>query len=91
MTLKLLYKFYNYILLFNAGPIAEVTMPIDPILRQPKGFATVTFVMPEHAVKAYTALDGTAFCGRMLHLLPARTEKLENESDDGMNLTSFYS
>ncbi|CAH0585622.1 unnamed protein product [Chrysodeixis includens] len=64
------------------GPIAEVTMPIDPILRQPKGFATVTFVMPEHAVKAYTALDGTAFCGRMLHLLPAKTEKLENESDD---------
>lgn len=58
-------------------------MPIDPVSRQPKGFATVTFVMPEHAVKAFTELDGTAFCGRMLHLLPAKTEKLENESDDG--------
>lgn len=58
-------------------------MPIDKVLRQPKGFATVTFVIPEHAVKAYTELDGTAFCGRMLHLLPAKTEKLENESDDG--------
>ncbi|XP_014367177.2 probable RNA-binding protein 19 [Papilio machaon] len=64
------------------GPLAEVNMPIDPILRQPKGFATVTFVMPEHAVKAYTELDGTSFCGRMLHLLPARTEKLEMEEDD---------
>lgn len=64
------------------GPLAEVNMPIDPVLRQPKGFATVTFVMPEHAVKAYTELDGTAFCGRMLHLLPAKTEKLENDDDE---------
>lgn len=58
-------------------------MPIDKVLRQPKGYATVTFVIPEHAVKAYTELDGTAFCGRMLHLLPAKMEKLDNESDDG--------
>ncbi|XP_050350556.1 probable RNA-binding protein 19 [Nymphalis io] len=64
------------------GPLTEVNMPIDPVLRQPKGFATVTFVMPEHAVKAYTELDGTAFCGRMLHLLPAKTEKLIDEEDD---------
>ncbi|CAG4987162.1 unnamed protein product [Parnassius apollo] len=64
------------------GPLAEVSMPIDPILRQPKGFATITFVMPEHAVKAYSDLDGTSFCGRMLHLLPARTEKLDKEEDD---------
>ncbi|CAK1580385.1 unnamed protein product [Parnassius mnemosyne] len=64
------------------GPLAEVNMPIDPILRQPKGFATITFVMPEHAVKAYSELDGTSFCGRMLHLLPARTEKLDKEEDD---------
>ncbi|CAH1638281.1 unnamed protein product [Spodoptera littoralis] len=64
------------------GPLAEVNMPIDPILRQPKGFATVTFVMPEHAVKAYTELDGTAFCGRMLHLLPAKSEKLEDDEDE---------
>ncbi|KAJ8722161.1 hypothetical protein PYW08_004563 [Mythimna loreyi] len=64
------------------GPLTEVNMPIDPISRLPKGFATVTFMMPEHAVKAYTELDGTAFCGRMLHLLPAKTEKLENDDDD---------
>ncbi|CAH2096088.1 unnamed protein product [Euphydryas editha] len=64
------------------GPLAEVNMPIDPILRQPKGFATVTFVIPEHAVKAYTELDGTIFCGRMLHLLPAKAEKTVDEDDD---------
>ncbi|CAG9786817.1 unnamed protein product [Diatraea saccharalis] len=67
------------------GPIAELNMPLDQILRQPKGFATVTFVMPEHAVKAYTELDGTVFCGRMLHLLPAKAEKLENSDDEGLS------
>lgn len=76
--------FEKLVIFLKSGPIAEVNMPIDPILRQPKGFATVTFVMPEHALKAYTELDGTSFCGRMLHLLPARTEKLEKEEDDSM-------
>ncbi|KAM3965303.1 putative RNA-binding protein 19 [Aphomia sociella] len=64
------------------GPLTDVNMPIDPVLRQPKGFATVTFMMPEHAIKAFTELDGTSFCGRMLHLLPAKTDKQENESED---------
>lgn len=65
------------------GPLADVNMPIDPILRQPKGFATITFVIPEHAVKAYTELDGTAFCGRMIHILPAKIEKLDDDGDEG--------
>ncbi|KAI5637264.1 RNA recognition motif domain-containing protein [Phthorimaea operculella] len=64
------------------GPLAEVNYPIDPVLRTPKGFATVTFVMPEHTVRAYSELDGTAFCGRMLHLLPAKQVKEEEPSDD---------
>lgn len=68
------------------GPIAEVNMPIDKILRQPKGFATITFVMPEHAVHAYSELDGTAFCGRMMHLLPAKTDKnVQEDSDVGLS------
>lgn len=70
---------------FITGPLAEVNLPIDQVLRQSKGFATVTFMMPEHAVKAYTELDGTAFCGRMLHLLPAKTEKVDDD-DDGTSL-----
>ncbi|CAK1551172.1 unnamed protein product [Leptosia nina] len=67
------------------GPLADVNMPIDPILRQPKGFATITFVMPEHAVKAYTELDGTAFCGRMMHILPAKTENVDDDDDAGLS------
>jgi len=30
--------------------------------------------MPEHAVKAYTELDGTIFHGRMMHLLPGKAK-----------------
>lgn len=44
-----------------------------------KGFGTVTFLMPEHAVKAYSELDGTILHGRMLHLLPG---KAKDEPDD---------
>lgn len=57
------------------GPLADVTLPVDTHTRRVKGFATVTFVMPDHAVAAYSALDGTVFMGRMLHLLPAKTKK----------------
>ncbi|KAL4715426.1 hypothetical protein ACJJTC_015329 [Scirpophaga incertulas] len=67
------------------GPIAEMNMPIDPVLRQPKGFATVTFVIPENAVKAYTDLDGSIFSGRMLHLLPAKTKNKEDDDDVGLS------
>lgn len=57
----------------TSGPLAEVHMPVDRETRRMKGFATVTFVMPEQAVAAYSKLDGTVFHGRMLHLLPAKT------------------
>lgn len=36
------------------------------------GLAFITFMLPEHAVKAYEALDGQIFQGRLLHLLPAK-------------------
>ena len=38
--------------------------------RKPKGFAFVTFVLPENAVSAFSKLNGTSFQGRLLHLLP---------------------
>lgn len=44
--------------------------------------------MPEHAVKAYSELDGSILDGRMLHVLPAKAksdpmeelDKSENKS-----------
>ncbi|KAK9877154.1 hypothetical protein WA026_016897 [Henosepilachna vigintioctopunctata] len=64
------------------GPLTELNLPIDRSSRKMKGFGTVTFLMPEHAVKAYSDLDGSIFQGRMLHLLPAKAK----DSSDNNNL-----
>ncbi len=37
--------------------------------------------MPEHAVRAYTALDGTAFQGRMLHLLAGKSKTNDDDAN----------
>lgn len=41
--------------------------------------------MPEHAVKAYSELDGSILQGRMLHLLPAKAKDLP----EGLNNTGI--
>lgn len=57
------------------GPIAEISLPIDFYTKQILGYALVTYVFAEHAVKAYSELDGTVFQGRMLHVLPGQPKK----------------
>jgi multiple RNA-binding domain-containing protein 1 len=42
-------------------------MPIDANSKKPKGFAFITFVMPEHATKAFSKLDGNIF---QVHAFP---------------------
>ncbi|KAK9296463.1 hypothetical protein QLX08_009519 [Tetragonisca angustula] len=69
------------------GPLSEVDLPIDRTTRKPKGFGTVTFLMAEHAVKAYSELDGSILDGRMLHLLPAKTKSNPMEELDEKDLT----
>ncbi|XP_035911634.1 probable RNA-binding protein 19 [Anopheles stephensi] len=54
------------------GPVTEVDVPIDSVTRKLKGFGTVTFMIPEHAVTAYNELNGTFLQGRMFHILPAK-------------------
>lgn len=44
-----------------AGPIAEFELPVDTMTKKVKGFAHITFMIPEHAVKAFSELDGTSF------------------------------
>ncbi|XP_032690910.1 probable RNA-binding protein 19 [Odontomachus brunneus] len=68
------------------GPLSEVNLPVDKVTRKPKGFGIVTFLMPEHAIKAYTELDGSVLDGRMLHLLPGMA-KTSLEDIDLENLT----
>uniref|UniRef100_A0A1B6DA95 RRM domain-containing protein n=1 Tax=Clastoptera arizonana TaxID=38151 RepID=A0A1B6DA95_9HEMI len=71
------------------GPLTEVNVPVDRITRKMKGFATITFLLPENAVQAFSSLDGTVLNGRMLHLLPAKSkETKEEEDEEGTNYKS---
>lgn len=38
--------------------------------------------MPEHAVQAYSELNGTFFHGRMFHLLPAKVDESKQDLDE---------
>uniref|UniRef100_A0A665X1Q7 Probable RNA-binding protein 19 n=1 Tax=Echeneis naucrates TaxID=173247 RepID=A0A665X1Q7_ECHNA len=64
------------------GPLSEVLFPIDNLTKKPKGFAFITYMIPEHAVTALAQLDGHIFQGRMLHLLPSTLKKEKTESSD---------
>uniref|UniRef100_A0A8C6A7R9 RNA binding motif protein 19 n=1 Tax=Marmota marmota marmota TaxID=9994 RepID=A0A8C6A7R9_MARMA len=64
------------------GPLSELHYPMDSLTKKPKGFAFVTFMFPEHAVKAYAAVDGQVFQGRMLHVLPSTIRKEASEDAD---------
>ncbi|CAF0804860.1 unnamed protein product [Brachionus calyciflorus] len=61
------------------GPLVEVNMPIDNFSKKPKGFAYITCMFPEKALKAFTDLDGTVYQGRMLHILPAKSKTEQEE------------
>ena len=71
------------------GPLAEINVPIDKNTKQVKGFAFVTYVIPENAVQAYTKLDGSTFQGRLLHIIPGKPpkgeEELDNDNSPGSN------
>ncbi len=54
------------------GPLTESAIPLDKTTNKPMGVAFITFMLPEHAAKAFHELDGQIFQGRLLHLLPAK-------------------
>lgn len=43
------------------GPLSEVHFPIDNLTKRPKGFAFITYMIPENAVTALAQLDGHIF------------------------------
>lgn len=71
------------------GPLSELHYPIDSLTKKPKGFAFVTFMFPENAVKAYAAVDGQVFQGRMLHVLPSTIKKEASEDADTPGSSSY--
>ena len=64
------------------GPLTEVNLPVDRITRRSKGFAFITFMMPEHAVQAFSDLDGSTYQGRLLHLIPGKTKEGEDDETE---------
>ena len=53
---------FKPVLLYSfTGPLTEVSLPIDTLTKKLKGFAFVTYMIPEHAVKAFSELDGIIF------------------------------
>lgn len=74
------------------GPLTEVTIPLDRNTNRPTGLGFVTFMLPEHAVKAYESLDGEVFQGRLLHILPARPRqgRPEHKEDDDTGDSSSF-
>ncbi|XP_077164445.1 putative RNA-binding protein 19 isoform X2 [Paroedura picta] len=71
------------------GPLSEIHFPIDSLTKKPKGFAFVTYMFPEHAVKAFADVDGQVFQGRMLHVLPSTIKKEEGENSDAVGPSSY--
>ncbi|XP_074015535.1 probable RNA-binding protein 19 isoform X2 [Numenius arquata] len=71
------------------GPLSEIHFPIDRLTKKSKGFAFITYMIPEHAVKAYAEMDGQVFQGRMMHLLPSTIKKEKIEDVDAEESSSY--
>eukprot|EP00118_Oscarella_pearsei_P009093 m.50323 g.50323 ORF g.50323 m.50323 type:complete len:949 (+) comp34064_c0_seq16:20-2866(+) len=71
------------------GPLTETFMPLDRTTKKPVGFAFITYLMPEHAVKAFNELDGNIFQGRLLHIMPSRTPPVKAETIDETEAGSY--
>ncbi|XP_030632510.1 putative RNA-binding protein 19 isoform X2 [Chanos chanos] len=72
------------------GSVSDVNFPIDSLTKKPKGFAFVTYMIPENAVQALARLDGHIFQGRMLHILPSRLRKEKAEQGGGAPGSSSF-
>lgn len=63
------------------GSLSEVHMPIARDTKKSKGYAYILYLLPEHALKAYEALDMKTFQGRLLHIIPAEEKPPAKEED----------
>ncbi|KAI7832433.1 hypothetical protein BC939DRAFT_482796 [Gamsiella multidivaricata] len=64
------------------GPLSEVHMPISKDTKKPKGYAYVLYLLPEHAIKAFTAMDKKFFMGRLLHILASKEKPQPKEDEE---------
>ena len=73
------------------GNLVEINLPIDKNSKKMTGYAFVTYMFPEHAIKAFTELDGTVFQGRILYLVPGKSKKSREGDNEEGKLVSFIS
>ncbi|RCI01220.1 Multiple RNA-binding domain-containing protein 1 [Rhizopus azygosporus] len=74
------------------GTLSEVHMPIAKDTKKSKGYAYISYMLPEHAVKAYEALDMKTFQGRLLHIIPGEEKPPTKEEEIvGVNGTKLSS
>ncbi|KAJ3067372.1 putative RNA-binding protein 19 [Podochytrium sp. JEL0797] len=64
------------------GPLSEVHMSIDKETKKPRGYAFIMYLLPEHAVKAYSSLGNQIFQGRLMDILPGQEKKKTFEEDE---------
>ncbi|KAF8926504.1 hypothetical protein BGZ58_011124, partial [Dissophora ornata] len=64
------------------GPLSEVHMPISKDTKKPKGYAYILFLLPEHAIKAFTSMDKKFFMGRLLHILASKEKPQPKEDEE---------
>lgn len=58
----------------SSAIVTEVHMPIDEDKRN-RGYAFIQYLFPEQANKAVAALDGSAFHGRLIHVMQANRRR----------------
>jgi multiple RNA-binding domain-containing protein 1 len=63
------------------GPLSEVHMPIARDTKKSKGYAYILYMLPDHAIRAFDALDMKTFQGRLMHILPANEKPPQKEED----------
>ncbi|ONK55952.1 uncharacterized protein A4U43_C10F2630 [Asparagus officinalis] len=74
------------------GDVSQVHLVVDKDTKRSKGIGYVLFKLPECAVRAMEELDNSIFQGRLLHIMPAKPQKLSTEkleSDIGQDKKSF--
>ncbi|KAK2592378.1 Multiple RNA-binding domain-containing protein 1 [Conoideocrella luteorostrata] len=66
------------------GALQEVHLPVTAA-GSTKGFALVLFADPSDAVKAFQALDGATFQGRIIHIIPANAKREQGLDEFGIS------
>jgi len=65
-----------------AGPIRSVTIPMDRMTNQPRGFAFVEMESPADALKAIKLCDGQEVDGRAIKVNEAKPPEARTGSSD---------